>query len=44
MNIQTDALAKALLMGFAQAAQSDELKDYFARGIDIAHKQLEVFS
>ncbi|MDQ1913278.1 DUF3231 family protein [Paenibacillus sp. GD4] len=43
-NIQTNALGKALIYGFAQTANSDEVRKYFLRGKEIAHKQIEVFS
>ncbi|HZG85357.1 DUF3231 family protein [Paenibacillus sp.] len=43
-NIQTNALGKALVMGFSQVARSDELREYFIRGREIATKQYEVFS
>jgi hypothetical protein len=43
-NIQTNALGKALIMSFSQVAQSDEIREYFNRGKDIASKHLEVFS
>jgi len=43
-NIQTNALGKALLMGFGQVTRSDELREYFNRGRDIAKKHYEVFS
>jgi hypothetical protein len=43
-DIQTNALGKALITGFAQAAQSVEIKLYFLRGKEVAQKQLEVFS
>jgi len=44
LNIQTNALGKSLISGFAQTARLDEVKAYFLRGKEIAHKQLEVFS
>lgn len=43
-NIQTNAMGKATIMGFAQSARSDEVKRYFLRGKEIAAKQIEVFS
>nr|WP_245948113.1 DUF3231 family protein [Paenibacillus sambharensis] len=43
-NIQTNAFGKAFIAGFAQCAQSEEIRGYFLRGKDIAHKQIEVFS
>ncbi|KRF01778.1 hypothetical protein ASG89_25815 [Paenibacillus sp. Soil766] len=43
-NIQSNALGKALIMGFSQVTTSDEIKKYFNRGKDIAAKHLEVLS
>jgi hypothetical protein len=43
-NIQSNALGKALLIGFSQVAQSDEIRSYFLRGKEIATKHLESFS
>ena len=43
-NIQTNALGKALLIGFSQVARNEELKEYFLRGKEIATKHAEVFS
>jgi hypothetical protein len=41
-NIQTNALGRALLMGFSQVAKSEEVRDYMVRGRDLASKQIEV--
>src|SRR5690606_35735111 len=38
-NIQTNAIGKALIMGFSQVAQSKEIRAYFNRGQQIATKQ-----
>lgn len=43
-NIQTNALGKALIIGFSQVAKSDKVSEYFVRGRDIALKHLETFS
>jgi len=43
VNIQTNSLGKALIMGFAQVAKSEKIKEYFVRGRDIASKHIEVF-
>jgi hypothetical protein len=43
-NIQTNALGKALIMGFAQTARDREARDFFLRGKDIAAKHYETFS
>jgi hypothetical protein len=41
-NIQTNALGRALLMGFSQVAKLKEIRHYMVRGRDIASKQIEV--
>ncbi|HZG58892.1 DUF3231 family protein [Paenibacillus sp.] len=43
-NIQTNALGKALIMGFSQVARSDEIREYFKLGKKIAKHHMEVFS
>jgi len=43
-NIQTNAIGKTLITGFAQTAQSREVKDYFIRGKRIAQKHIDIFS
>lgn len=43
-NIQRNALGKAVLTGFSQVVQSQEIRDYFIKGIEIAHKHIEIFS
>lgn len=43
-NIQTNALGKLLIMGFAQVAKSEEITQYFLRGKKIASKHIEVLS
>lgn len=43
LNAQSDALAKALLLGFSQVARSTELRELFVRGATIADKHIEVF-
>jgi hypothetical protein len=43
-NIETNALGKAIVTGFSQVAQSEEIREYFNRGKEIALKQIEVFS
>ena len=44
LSIRRNALGQALVAGFAQVAQSKEVRKYFERGRDIATKQLEVFT
>lgn len=43
-NVQTNVLGKALILGFSQVAQSNEIRQYFNRGKEIAAKHMEVFS
>lgn len=43
-NIVTNLLGKALIQGFAQAAPSQDIRDWFLRGRDISGKHIEVFS
>lgn len=43
-NIQTNAIGKALIIGFAQTAESKETKDFFKRGKEIAQKHIDIFS
>ncbi|GAE34759.1 DUF3231 family protein [Halalkalibacter akibai] len=42
-NVQTNAIGKALIMGFSQVASSPDVRDYFKRGKEIAIKQIKVF-
>jgi hypothetical protein len=42
-NIQTNTIGKALITGFAQTAESKDIKDYLARGIEIAQKHIDIF-
>lgn len=41
-NIQNNATSKAVLLGFAQTAKLQQVKQYFSKGIDIAEKHIEV--
>jgi len=43
-NIQTNSIGKTLIIGFAQTAQSNEVKEYFKRGKQIAQKHMDIFS
>ncbi|WP_047155434.1 DUF3231 family protein [Aneurinibacillus tyrosinisolvens] len=43
-NIQTNTLGKALLMGFSQVAESNEVREFMLRGKEISMKHIEVFS
>ncbi|MBT2680915.1 DUF3231 family protein [Bacillus sp. ISL-35] len=44
MNIQTNQIGKALIMGFIQVAQDKEVKGYLQRGKKIAQKHVDLFS
>jgi len=44
VGVQNNIMGKPLLMGFAQTAQSKELREFFQRGKQIAHKHIEVLS
>jgi len=44
MNVQTNAIGKALMMGFAQVAKDQEVERYFLRGKQIAQKHMDLFS
>lgn len=44
LNIQTNALGKALLMGFSQVAKNKKVQEFMNRGKEIAKKHAEVFS
>ncbi len=43
LNAQSDALAKALLVGFSQVSRSTELRQFFVEGATIADKHVEIF-
>jgi hypothetical protein len=43
-NLQKNTLGASTLIGFAQVAQSKEVKKYIMRGKEIASKHIEVFS
>ncbi|PFO08337.1 hypothetical protein COJ85_03590 [Bacillus sp. AFS076308] len=44
MNVQTNAIGKALITGFGQIAKSEEVKQYLKRGKQIAQKHMDIFS
>jgi hypothetical protein len=44
MNIQTNQIGKALIMGFLQVAQDKEVKNFLIRGKKIAQKHVDLFS
>ncbi|MEH7444211.1 DUF3231 family protein [Bacillus sp. JJ1122] len=43
-NIQTNAIGKTIIIGFAQTAQKKEVKQYLMRGKQIAQKHIDLFS
>jgi hypothetical protein len=43
-NVQTNAIGKTLITGFAQTAQTKEVKEYFIRGKRMAQKHIDIFS
>lgn len=44
LNVQTNAIGKALITGYAQTAQNEEVKQFFLRGIQIAQNHMDIFS
>jgi hypothetical protein len=44
MNVQTNGLGRALLLGFSQVVQSQELRKYLVRGVEISNKHITIFS
>lgn len=42
-NITTNVMGKAMLIGFSQVGESEELRRFMARGRDIASKHIEIF-
>ncbi|TCJ02808.1 DUF3231 family protein [Cytobacillus praedii] len=44
LNIQTNAIGKALITGFAQTAKTDEVKQYLLRGKELSQKYIDIFS
>jgi hypothetical protein len=44
LNIQTNAIGKALITGLAQTANSKIVKDYLVRGKQIAQEHIDIFS
>ena len=43
-HIMNNLVGKTLLTGFAQVVESAEIRNYILRGIDIANKQIDIFS
>lgn len=44
LNIQTNAIGKALITGFAQTTQNEEIKQYLLRGKQLSQKYIDIFS
>ena len=44
LNVQTNAIGKALMTGFAQTVQDEEVKQFLVRGKQIAQKHVDIFS
>lgn len=44
INAQSNAMGKALLIGFSQVAKAPDIRDYLLRGKQISHKHIEVLS
>ncbi|WP_462413743.1 DUF3231 family protein, partial [Neobacillus sp. Marseille-QA0830] len=44
LNVQTNAIGKALITGFAQIAEKDDVKQYLLRGKELAQKHMDIFS
>jgi len=44
LNVQTNSIGKALITGFAQVAQNDEVKQFMVRGKQMAQKHIDIFS
>lgn len=44
LNIQTNAVGKALITGFAQIAEREDVKQYLLRGKKLSQKYVDIFS
>jgi hypothetical protein len=44
LNIQTNMIGKALIIGYAQIAQDQEVKEFLVRGMQIAQQHANQFS
>ncbi|WNS76664.1 DUF3231 family protein [Bacillus sp. DTU_2020_1000418_1_SI_GHA_SEK_038] len=44
LNIQTNAIGKVLMMGFAQTSKNEDVKQFLTRGKRIAQKHIEIFN
>lgn len=43
-NISTNAMGRVILLGFAQVAKSQDVRELFVRGQNISQKHIEVLS
>ncbi|MGP4108925.1 DUF3231 family protein [Virgibacillus sp. L01] len=43
-NLQTNAIGKALITGFAQTAETEDARDYLKRGKEISNKHIKIFT
>ena len=43
LNGQTNAIGKAIMMGFAQIAQNDDVKQFLVRGKELSQKYVNIF-
>ncbi|WP_202081521.1 DUF3231 family protein [Caldalkalibacillus salinus] len=43
-NVQNNVIGRSLLLGFRQVTESEELKGYFHRGVEISAKHIEILS
>ncbi|GHH98695.1 DUF3231 family protein [Neobacillus kokaensis] len=44
LNVQSNAIGKALITGFAQTAQDKEVKSFLVRGMQLSQKFVDIFS
>src|SRR3954447_26365844 len=44
LNVETNSVGKALITGFTQTAQNDEVKQFFLRGKQLSQKYIDTFS
>lgn len=44
INIQSNIIGKSLLTGFMQVTETEQIRNYMIRGINIANKHIEIFS
>ncbi|MGO4889846.1 DUF3231 family protein [Anaerobacillus sp. MEB173] len=43
-NVQSNAVGRALIIGFSQIAQKEEVKQFLVRGKELAQKHMKIFS